>query len=263
MENVCRLCANVKTPRQLTCSIDDQSLNIEQKLIDCCRWKLYDNYETYNLPQRICNACFKNLERSWAFAESVTQAQQELLIRAVDSKPLVLLEIECADTIENKLDHIEEIKVSLSPHNVFNYEYDFEETMPETSNYKRMTTKGNESNELETKGIKYKNRLDIDQLLALLSENDKNEDGTINKEKILELDLDDWSMVKWRCCVCKSIHENTRQLKAHFERNHTTDSLRLLCSFCNSSFGGRRSVLRHIIKKHRPYLKLRFVFTYL
>ncbi|XP_055314070.1 zinc finger protein 317-like [Sitodiplosis mosellana] len=260
MENVCRLCAGVKTPKQLKSSIEDQSLNIEQKLIDCCRWKSFDPYETYNLPRLICNSCLKNLEKSWAFAESVAQAQQELLAQMAETKPTVLLEIESVDTVDNKNvpseEYIEEIKVSLSPRDAFSYEHDFtvDETVPVACNYEDTTSDDNKWN-LNAVEAKQKDRIDIN-VLTLLSENDKNSDGTINKDKVLELDLDDWTMVKWRCCVCKGIFENHRQLKAHFDQKHTEDTLKILCSFCNTSFGKRRSVLRHIVRKHRPYLKL-------
>lgn len=262
MENVCRLCANTKTPRQLTSSIEDLSLNIEQKLIDCCRWKLYDTYETYSLPRRICSACLKNLERSWAFAESVAKAQQELLAQMVDTKPTVLLEIESVDTANTEnIQHVtvEEIKVSVSPHDTFGYDHDYGEAItPE--DYEDLMPEDTKPDlkKLQANDVKKKDRVDIN-LLKLLSENDKNADGTIRKEKILELDLNDWSMIMWRCCTCQEIFENHRQLKTHFERNHTTQTLRLLCTFCKTSFGKRRSVLRHILT-HRPYLKFWFVF---
>ncbi|XP_031640617.1 zinc finger protein Xfin-like [Contarinia nasturtii] len=86
MENVCRLCGCKKTGRQLMHSIDDQS--IEQKLIDCCRWK--SKCETYNLPRKICNSCSKNLEKCWEFAEKVAQTQQNLLAQIANTKPTTL-----------------------------------------------------------------------------------------------------------------------------------------------------------------------------
>lgn len=86
MENVCRLCAKEKKLAQLVHSIQDQRLNVEQKLKDCCRWNSYSN-ENYELPTKICNACYRRLESSWSFAESVAQAQQQLLTLIEDIKP--------------------------------------------------------------------------------------------------------------------------------------------------------------------------------
>lgn len=77
MEVVCRLCGDKKPQSQIKCSIEDQDLNIEQKLIDCCRWQLYQSYD--NLPQDLCIECFQQLQRCWEFAEKVSQAQQKLI----------------------------------------------------------------------------------------------------------------------------------------------------------------------------------------
>lgn len=76
MESICRLCGESKPQSQIKCSINDKSLNIEQKLFDCCRWILYQSYE--NLPDSVCESCFTSLENSWKFAEAVGQAQQKL-----------------------------------------------------------------------------------------------------------------------------------------------------------------------------------------
>lgn len=87
MESVCRLCAKEKTSKQLGHSLNDRTLNIQQKLIDCCRWTSIVPIEYDSLPKRICNPCYRKLEISWSFAESVAQAQQELLSTVGEEKP--------------------------------------------------------------------------------------------------------------------------------------------------------------------------------
>lgn len=78
MDTICRLCAKEKPSKQLGRCIDDYTLNLQQKLIDCCRWNSLASIENYTLPKRICNTCYRKLEASWSFAESVAQAQQEI-----------------------------------------------------------------------------------------------------------------------------------------------------------------------------------------
>lgn len=87
MENLCRLCAKEKPIKQLVHSIEDQKLNIEKKLNDCCRWSSIISYEYDELPKKICNACYRKLESSWSFAEIVAQAQKHLFTLIDDIKP--------------------------------------------------------------------------------------------------------------------------------------------------------------------------------
>lgn len=87
MENLCRLCAEEKPIKQLVHSIEDQKLNIEKKLNDCCRWSSIISYEYDELPKKICNACYRKLESSWSFAEIVAQAQKHLFTLIDDIKP--------------------------------------------------------------------------------------------------------------------------------------------------------------------------------
>lgn len=85
MENICRLCGKKKTPKQLAHTI---GLNVEQKLIECCRWNSLVSREYDELmPKSICMACFRQLENSWSFAESVAEAQQKLLSIVAALKP--------------------------------------------------------------------------------------------------------------------------------------------------------------------------------
>lgn len=79
MENLCRLCAKEKSLRQLVHNIQNEKLNIEQKLNDCCRWNSLITFEYDELPKKICNSCFIKLDDCWKFAESVAQAQRKLL----------------------------------------------------------------------------------------------------------------------------------------------------------------------------------------
>lgn len=76
MATYCRLCAQIKEEREIKTSIYCNVLNIQQKLIDCCRWRSFE--EKPNFPQSICVVCFDQLENSWTFADRVHKAQIEL-----------------------------------------------------------------------------------------------------------------------------------------------------------------------------------------
>lgn len=89
METVCRLCAKEKLLKQLTYSIKDYALDIKQKLIDCCRWNVIVEMENEALPKRICTGCYRKLEMSWSFAESVAQAQQQICSMFVEEKSVL------------------------------------------------------------------------------------------------------------------------------------------------------------------------------
>lgn len=89
METVCRMCAKEKPSKQLVRSIEDRTLNIQQKLIDCCRWNSMIGTECETLPKKICNSCYRKLDTSWTFAESVAQAQQQIFSMFAEEKPVM------------------------------------------------------------------------------------------------------------------------------------------------------------------------------
>lgn len=72
---ICRLCGFTKHSNRIKCKINDRELNIEEKLIVCCRWKSYSDNEQY--PKHVCTACFDFLEKCWKFAETVAATQQK------------------------------------------------------------------------------------------------------------------------------------------------------------------------------------------
>lgn len=79
MDGLCRLCAESRSVENLY-QINDAALNIERKLVDCCRWAhLKDLTADVVLPQTICNCCIEKLEQCWQFAESVAHTQHKFV----------------------------------------------------------------------------------------------------------------------------------------------------------------------------------------
>lgn len=87
MESVCRLCAKEKPLKQLVHSIADQ--NIQQILIDCCRWNFITTTGSETLPKNICNPCYRKLQMSWSFAENIARAQQQISAMFLGKNPVL------------------------------------------------------------------------------------------------------------------------------------------------------------------------------
>lgn len=96
MENLCRLCAIAKQPKEFKCQIDDQHFDIEQKLVTCCNWNSYRSH--HNLPKSVCISCFLQLEQSWYFCDTVERAQQKLCdlmqidfdVKTIDKQQIII-----------------------------------------------------------------------------------------------------------------------------------------------------------------------------
>lgn len=257
METWCRLCANEKYADELTYNIDDEFTNIKQKLIDCCRWNEIADDDQVGVPKMICKDCNGRLEQCWLFAESVSLAQQKIHMHSMDVKPMILLQIEKLDTPFNEEDtikaEIHEYTESISP--IANFDFDFDESMCQSpvEDYNFIDKK--DLNFASIEETHTTANIDCD-LLALLSDSDKNADGTVNMQKISELNLDDWSILKIHCSICKKFFDKHRTFKSHFKIKHPGEALLFHCTLCNLSTAKSHHTLQnHIIKMHRPYLK--------
>lgn len=103
MDSVCRLCAKEKPAKQLVNSIEDETLNIPQKLIDCCRWNSIATAECATLPKKICSPCYRKLEMCWSFAENVSQVQGQINSMFAEKRPLLTsTKRDTNDTVVNK-----------------------------------------------------------------------------------------------------------------------------------------------------------------
>lgn len=74
MAEICRLCASFKTI-DLLVPLFDAVQSIPAKVEQCCRIIITDERE---MPQNVCKGCLDALNKSCAFAETVTMAQNTL-----------------------------------------------------------------------------------------------------------------------------------------------------------------------------------------
>lgn len=102
MDTVCRLCAKEKPSKQLVNSIEDEKLDIPQKLIDSCRWNSIVTTEYATLPKKICKVCYGKLQLCWSFAENVARAQDQIFSMFPQERPLLTsTEHDINDTVAN------------------------------------------------------------------------------------------------------------------------------------------------------------------
>lgn len=265
MESWCRLCAIEKYPGELLYNIDDEIANIKQKLIDCCRWNEIGDDDQVGIPQMICKDCYEHLERCWSFVESVSLAQQKIHMHAVDVKPTVLLEIEKLDIPLNEEGkstikaEIHEYSISVSP--LANLDFDFDDSMCQSPMEDYDFTDSKDVKVGSSEETPTTEKIDCD-LIASLSDDDKNADGTINAQKIIELNLDDWSILKQHCSICKTLFDKHRTLKSHFRLKHPNENLLYYCTLCSLTTEKMNALKSHIVKTHRPYLKFWFVLSF-
>lgn len=249
MESMCRLCAQMKPPTQLTYSIDDPMLNIVQKLIDCCRWTLFENYDNFdNLPQRICDMCYENLEQSWSFAESVAAAQQTLLSYAIEVKPTIFSADQ--DRLIAKDEPIEEspdIMIDASELNCpfSNYEYAFPSIVPVQP----------ESSFINVKQPKPQPTITANSISFLCDTCGKKLSTYSNlmTHRLIHLPSD--QRRSFECYVCKTTFRYKKSIIHHMSV-HSGIKIQYQCNVCLSSFSRSDALRRHTLihLKLQPHL---------
>lgn len=277
---MCRLCGETKHQSQIKCTIDDQSLKIEQKLTVCCRWRLFANHT--NLPKNVCQSCFQHLERSWYFAETVAQAQQKLFddlnnFECPDPES-VTVKIEDDVEIDEEMFHDENVSlVTVSELNVWK---DTTENLRSSDDqilikegpdeYERETDE--EIIEISPSALVVELPIPAEQHFELpnkylkfpqcLSSNDRNPDGTVTNEAIQRLNLVNWSIYQHRCKECDQMFEEQIDLTVHHKKEHANIKMRFHCWLCKSidpanerSYSDKTHLNRHIIREHIPHLE--------
>lgn len=279
IKSMCRLCGELKSSSRIKCKINDSNLNIQQKLIDCCRWRLFQDYK--NLPEHICNSCFKLLEASWSFAEIIAQTQQKLLENLTNLKketPYLEPEINVPEDRENQysgdIDDVKNIEILCTPIDFdANDNFDYSQDLSDIDNTVFEAIAENElkmdesiiatkdepknENEMDTFVQQIPSTSFNFDLLAVLSDDDQNSDGSINMDKIRKLNLEDWSKLQYPCWLCNTIYEDSSVLKEHITSIHPGSEQRIVCSFCSPKtiFSRKTTLYDHVRKNHLPHLK--------
>lgn len=261
MKACCRLCGQMQ--KKIKCKITDEALQIEQKLSDCCRWNLYQNKN--NLPESVCVSCFECLERSWLFCEKVAATQEKLIndLKENEPKPYHSLNIKSEDVVvgdasssvldwdegdSSEHEHVEmEIKVEpfVLLTNLEEGNVNVNEEIAVNTTYGDETIESHVAQKIN--------------FPKCLSSNDCNSDGTVDDRAISKLNLCNWSLFQHQCNECDQFFIDSLRLIQHHKRHHALSVLRFKCWLCKNapesrSYTSRRTLYRHIVRHHIPYL---------
>lgn len=274
--NFCRLCAEFRSNQQLT-PLDDPDRCIRTKLFRCSQINLPLN-DSLLLPQSVCDECIEKLEQSWSFANAVTEAQNKLQSifaedpladikikeEIVTNSPCQLLddhdytdirEIETADRnyTENtvsmqcgmpKLQTTEEPMVKL--------ESDMREREDSVCGTKdNMFAACRRGKELWLKVMEQFRRT------FNITDEDCDNDGTINEKAHPELSQHSWRAYNLRCSKCLDHFNYVDELQSHARNCHSTNAseTEYCCFDCDKKYAFWGSLKTHIFSDHRAVLK--------
>lgn len=279
MNAICRLCAESKQPEELTITISDPTLDIKQKLIDCCRWTSFLHLE--NLPESICGRCFERLEQSYAFALNVEEAQIKLQaencfqqnnegLSETKYEPIEF-DTHCAD--DDSSDDTSDCKdskifTSFRPAAQFNLKECWVKLQPiqigecsnkSDTNRLEVASDGDFdwceklSDSTAEKNAKRKKSFGDKSFLSQFSKDDCNADGTIKESAVSTLGLKSWSQLEYKCSECSNTSIGIDAHRSHYEAMHPDRPVKYMCFDCPKTFEGNitLTLLTHIRSYHK------------
>ncbi|XP_055313930.1 uncharacterized protein LOC129575078 isoform X2 [Sitodiplosis mosellana] len=98
-----------------------------------------------------------------------------------------------------------------------------------------------------------------DTFLALIRNEDRNDDGTIEPDRIGQLKLSSWLMLQYQCYLCGTCSGEYYTLRHHVSEEHPGSPFKLLCSFCKKkeprTLTRKQAMIDHTKIFHFPHLK--------
>lgn len=272
---LCRLCATFTEPSELETMICE----LESKLTVCCGWK--QSQMEIQMPQKACNSCVEDLQRSWNFVERI-QAAEAQLIKMLSEKT-ISNEFEELDNSDVKGDFItaqpypdsfdaidskcitdddkvgfevpfdsdaDDADITINDINVFGEPVNYLET--------------NIMQKKSTKSNRHRKEQKIDPFLSKLITEDFLNDGTISSngvEKLTKLfpkmKTLSWDDCQYKCNKCHRILKGAQILYAHVRSIHMNElmSTKISCFYCNFEHRREYIVNHHIASEHFIHLK--------
>lgn len=281
--SLCRLCAQIHSPNEIIGQIHDTELDIESKLIICCQWNTVNEAQSDGMPQEVCESCYRNLHRSWIFAEKVRSAQCELYSRLIkqNNAPDVGQETKSETEIDfdvigsNNLEFkVERDMQTYSPLRMLQPIDDFDDFDSVKKEKDEKQSFNNEENDTDIMlNVQIEKDIantivEVDEKLQKISkfneitflksieENDRNTDGTIKLDAVQRLELDNWSIIQYKCYLCKVQLPDHYEWRSHIKLEHPGQSFRHLCNICNlKHYVQRKPLFKHVISNHRRHFK--------
>lgn len=242
MDSLCRLCAKEKRPKQLTHSINDETLKIKQKLIECCRWNSVIGNDYSQMPEKICNICINKLEMTWEFVESITKAQEQLFILTANIKTEVLDIDDDNGTAEMKpTELVEETEVFVNSDDFFLSSEDQSLTLKVDSidNEIIIQNLGEIKEDLHQFTSKIQESLSF--LCDICGKYFTSKSNLLSHAK-MHLPLE--KRKHYACYICKMIFSYKKSMIHHMQ-THSGRKVQFQCTVCLSNFSRKDALKRH------------------
>lgn len=290
MFSLCRLCAQCPVPSELTTEI----VELEPKLLVCCGWQ--PSKSELQMPNKACNFCVNELQRSWNLIEQIREAEKQLdkLLKeqvqanSNQNDDQQMLQFKAEQYVE-QTNHTFDTKFDVSMDDDYfndggggrdddyndedsNIE-DYGEVFGESINYikveKSETEKKTEKPQKEPAKKKQPNinNFKNDPFFATLNSEDFLEDGQLSLEavaKLTKLNPDmttmSWSECQYNCTKCKRVLKGATTMYSHMRSIHIDDpkmSVKLSCFYCDYKNRREANINRHIATEHFEHLKFR------
>lgn len=255
MFSLCRLCAQCPAPSQLTTEI----VELEPKLSVCCGWQPSKN--EFQMPNKACNFCVNELQRSWNLVEQIREAETQLdkLLSEQGQDNLYQnnsqqMEFKAEQYVEQTNRHTFDTKIDVPmDDDYFNDgedgcddDYndndssidDHGEVFGESINYikdeklESESENGNAKPQKESPKKKERNKDNFkkDPFFATLNPEDFLEDGKLSSNavtKLTKLNPDmttmSWSECQYNCTKCKRTLKGATNLFSHMRSVHIDD----------------------------------------
>lgn len=284
---VCRLCAQCKSPDKIVGQINSTELDIESKLVVCCQWNTIEGAQSNEMPQNVCIACYTSLNQSWDFTERVRCAQIELraklILQNMASASARKIKTKlCDDDYDdedvqlnstaqpNYIDLKEEPEIqACSPLSIREHSNDFD-PMEQIDEFDVFDcAKDDEKStaiaddivsiiveDIDTDKFRIVTEFNENKFLKSIEKVDRNADGSIKPEAVQRLGFDNWSIIQYKCYLCKLQLPDHYEWRSHIKIEHPGQPFRHLCNICNTKdYKQRKPLFKHVVSNHRRYFK--------
>lgn len=270
---LCRLCAQNRDPDEIIGRINSTELDIELKLIVCCQWNTIDGTQQSNeMPQNVCASCFTSLNQSWNFAKRVRDAQIELYSKLLKRNDAFDCELDDENALPNQCIQPNYIELkeetdmqTFSPLSMDEQTNDFDR-MEQIDDFDDFDCAKNDVEpaintniivcEIDSDKPQKTTEFNERNFLKSIEKSDRNTDGSIKLGVIQRLGLDNWSIIQYKCYLCKVQLPDHYEWRSHIKIEHPGQPYRHLCNICNiKEYKQRKPLFKHVISNHRRYFK--------
>lgn len=260
MFSLCRLCGDSKDAIELNTSISE----LASKLVLCCDWNQSENGS--QMPNKVCNLCVEELQRSWLFAEKVKATEEKLgkLVNAINKtvdESVTYDEITISETIKQEPDDYL-IDIDEDEYSPVDAAFSLTVNTNERPHSRKDSTPNftlnpqiNSDNESNLTLTRFFDQLDVEDCLP---KGNISEMGLIKLNKVFPEKFS-WNNCQYKCDKCHIKFKGPHSFVEHYRQKHTgtADWIDLICFYCDSKHKYEDDLNRHIATEHFSHLKYR------